>query len=285
MPFMTDTATAPAAAIEPDPDRAVSARLGPAGVSKILCLLRTLFAYGRNLVETLRQEDDPDDIPWYAFLTSIFGTTDPALITVFIIRGLLRAAALQARLSKSVASLLPLPLRAWAAEQTKAGGRGPGRGPSPRQPRASGWAIPPGWPAGEDSVGRPPTPEEEMFAEIVEEDRDRPIGPILLDICLDLGIVPAQMDPVTWDELRLAITLYGGDPATLEARGVDSADPTGSPSSGHRPIPVADSLTPDHRPRTTGITYPPWPAPPEQPPPLAGESSREADRWGRGPGP
>ena len=73
----------------------------------------------------MRQEDDPDDIPWYAFLTSIFGTTDPALITVTIIRGLLRVAALQARLSKSVAaSLLPLPLREDRAAKRIDGGGG-----------------------------------------------------------------------------------------------------------------------------------------------------------------
>ena len=176
---MTDTANAPAAAIEPDPDRSVSARLDPAAVGNILRLLRTLFAYGRNLVEKLREEDDPDDLPWYAFLTRIFGTTDPALITVTIIRGLLRAAALQAKLSKSVASLLPLPLQEDRIAKRIDGSRGPG----PRRPRAAGWIIPPGWPAGDHSLGRKPTPEEEMFAEIVAEDRDRQVGAILLDNC------------------------------------------------------------------------------------------------------
>ena len=66
--------------------------------------------------------------------------------------------------------------------------------------------MPPGWPAGDHSFDREPTYEEEMFAEIVAEDRGRPIGPILLDICLDLGIRPDLMDPATWDELCLAIT-------------------------------------------------------------------------------
>jgi hypothetical protein len=107
-----------------------------------------------------------------------------------------------------------------------------------------------------------------MFAEIVEEDRDRPIGAILLDICLDLGIVPALMDPATWDELRLAITLYGGDPAPLLARGVDDADPAGTPSFSDSRIPAADSPTAEHRPLATGIMYPPWPAPfPQYPAP------------------
>jgi hypothetical protein len=232
---MSDAAIASAVPLHPDPDRAPSARLDAAGAGKILRLLRTLIAYGKNVVEKLREEDDPDDLPWYAYLTRIFGITDPAYITVVFIRGLLRATALQARLSRSLArgrnslpplplqegneglDLLPLPLREGA------GVRGPGRG----QSRGAGLAFPPGWPAGEPSHDREPSPEEEMFADIVAKDRDRPIGAILLDICLDLGIVPDLMDPATWEELRHAITLYGGDPTPLLA-GIDSTNPTAS---------------------------------------------------------
>ena len=106
-----------------------------------------------------------------------------------------------------------------------------------------------------------------MFAEIVAEHRDRPIGPILVDSCIELGIAPALMDPATWDELCLTITLYGGVPARLLARAMDSGLPdatvarktpdlirghsaTGTPSPNDSPpIPGA------------GIVYPPWPAP------------------------
>ena len=172
--FMSDATAAPLEAVQPDPDRAVSARIDSAGAGNILRLLRTLFAYGRNLVETLRQEDDPDDLPWYSFLTSIFGTTNPALITVTIIRGLLRLAALRARLCKSVSfPSLPVQQNGAATRIDRATAR------APRGPRATGWAVPPGWPAGDHSLDREPTPEEEIFAEIVAEDHDRPIGAIL----------------------------------------------------------------------------------------------------------
>jgi hypothetical protein len=89
-----------------------------------------------------------------------------------------------------------------------------------------------------------------MFADIVAKDRDRPIGAILLDICLDLGIVPALMDPATWEELRQAITLYGGDPTPLLAgatgvgRKSEAHSATGTPGAG-QPI----------------IVCPQWPAP------------------------
>jgi len=231
---MSDTPTAPLeAAQQPDPDRAVSARLDPAGVSNILRLLRALFAYGKNLVETLRENDYPETLPWYAFLACIFGTTDPAEITLIVVRGLLRIAALQARLSQTFARrLLPLPLRDDRAAMRIDGGRGPGQvtgwAARPRRPRATDWVIPPGWPAGVTSLDREPSPEEQTFADIVAQDENRPFGAILLDICLDLGIVSALTHPAAWDELLRNLALYGGDPAPLIDRSQDvqnAADP------------------------------------------------------------
>jgi len=92
-----------------------------------------------------------------------------------------------------------------------------------------------------------------MYAEIVDQDRDREIGPILFDICVDLGIVPAQMDPATWNALRLAISLHGADPAPFEARHLDLADPapTGAPGVGRK--------SEAHSATDTPIVYPPWP--------------------------
>jgi hypothetical protein len=252
--------TAPAEAVQPDPHRAVSARPGPAGVGNILRLLHTLIAYGRNVVQTLRETDDPKTLPWFAVLTRIFDTTNPALITVYMIRGLLRAVALQARLGKGLASLSTLSSpQNRAAERTDAESA-PSRAPAPRRPPAIGWrTFPPGWPAYDSALDRLPTPEEQMYAEIVAEDHDRDIGPILFDICVDLGIVPAQMDPATWDALRRAIALHGADPAPFEARHLDLADPApadaapvGRKSEAHSATPA-----PTDNPDVTPIAYPP----------------------------
>jgi len=259
---MPNPATARTEPPHPDPDRAASARRGPGSVGNILRLLHTLVAYGKNVVQALRQEDDPEVLPWYAVLTRIFDTTNPALITIYMIRGLLRAAALQARLGKGLASLSTVSSpQNRAAERTDAESA-PSRAPAPRRPPAIGWrTFPPGWPAHDSSLDRLPTPEEQMYAEIVDQDRDREIGPILFNICVDLGIVPAQMDPATWDALRRAIALHGADPTPFEARHLDLADPapTAAPDVGHvrvTPIPAPASPTADH-----GIAYPPWPAP------------------------
>ena len=257
---MPNPATAQAEAVHPDPHRAVSARLDPAGVGSILRLLHTLVAYGKNIVQMLRQEDDPEVLPWYAGLTRIFDTTNPALITIYMIRGLLRAAALQARLGKGLASLSPLPSPPTRATARTDRECRPSPLPAPRHPPAAGWwSIPPGWPAYDSSLDRLPTPEEEMYADIVAQDRDRPIGPILFDICVDLGIIPAQMDPAIWSALRRAIALHGADPAPLEARHLDLAD-LAAPSVHVGQKSEAPSATP------TPIVYPPWPAPPPHAP-------------------
>ncbi len=233
---MFDTATAPVAAVQPDPGRAVPPRIG-----QVLGLVRALIAYGQNLADTLRQHAaDPHVLPCFTFLATIFGTGDLALILARIARGLLRAAALEARLSRRAVrgqDLKPTAIRL----------------PSPRKPHAAKPAAPPGGPAEDPCLARLPTPEE-----ILAKDRRRPIGAVLVEICLDLGIVPGQMNRATWDELCLALIEYGGNLATLalpNQRKRRSANPGGSPRFS--PIPIAGQPV---------ITFPAWPAPPPQSP-------------------
>jgi len=270
---MSHATAAPLEAVQPDPDRAASARLDPAGAGKLLRVLQPLISYGRNLVETLRRNDYPETFPWYGFLATIFGTTDPAEITLIVLRGLLRIAALQARLS----NILPLPLRQgdagrgtgeWARGSRlnqRAGRRTPAR-PNPCVPS---WLTPQGWADGDPSLNQS-SPEEEIFAEILAEDQNRDIAPILLDICRDLGIVAALTDPATWDQLIHDLTLFGADPTALIAHSADVENAAGpaalnAVAEAHAAAgPLA--FTPLGDPI---LTSPPWLAPAEKPPPLA----------------
>ncbi|HEX5328218.1 MAG TPA: hypothetical protein VFW75_16235 [Acetobacteraceae bacterium] len=241
---MSDAAAAPVAAVLPDPHRAV-----PEHIGQVLGLVRILITYGRNLAETLRRHAaDPYALPCFAFVTSVFGTGDLALILARITRGLLRAAALEARLSQRAArgrDLRPAPIRL----------------PSLSQPGAPKPANPPGSPAGDPCLARLPTPQE-----IAAEVRCRPIGAVLVDICLDLGIMPGQMDRATWDELFGAIIEYGGSLVTLLLRRQGkrrAGDPAGNagPGGGFRFLPIP----------TTGqpiTALPAWPVPSPRPPPL-----------------
>jgi hypothetical protein len=243
-----DAATEPVAALQPDPNRAVAHHIG-----QVIGLVQTLIAYGKNLADTLRQHAaEPHVLPCFAFVARTFSTGDIALILARITRGLLRAAALEARLRRRAArgrDLEVMPIRV----------------PSQRKPHATKPATQPHEPATDPRPARLPTPQE-----IVARDRRRPVGAILVDICLDLGIVPGQMDRATWDELSLALALYGGNLATLlfpddkrrsadptegspslsdSPSGSPNGSPTGNPSLG--PIPTAGWLK---------IVFPAWPA-------------------------
>ncbi len=252
---MFDAATAPVAAVQPDPNRAVPPRIG-----QVLSLVRTLIVYGKDLADTLRQHAaGPHVLPYFAFVATTFGTSDLALILARITRGLLRAAALEAMLSRRAArgrDLKPTPIRL----------------PSERKPRAAKRAAPPSRPAEDPCLARLPTPEE-----ILAKDRRRPIGAVLVDICLDLGIVPGQMDHATWDELRRDLILYGGNLATLVFRREGkrrAADPRSDPrrvgrkSEAHSATGDSPGDSPSFNPipLTGPPIFPPWPAPSPQSP-------------------
>jgi hypothetical protein len=60
-------------------------------------------------------------------------------------------------------------------------------------------------PSEDPRLARLPTEEE-----IAEEVRRRPIGAVIVDICCDLGIAPGDLERGFWDEINIAIIMYGG---------------------------------------------------------------------------
>jgi hypothetical protein len=224
---MFDAATEPVAAIQPDPNRAEPHRPVPPCIGQILSLVHALVTYGKNLADTLQQHGAALRLlPFFESIAITFGTSNPSSILARITRGLLRAAALEARLRRRAASgrdikptEVPLPF--------------------PRQPRAAKPATLPGEPAQDRSFARPPTTEE-----IIAKDRLRPIGAVLVEICLDLGIAPGQMmDRVTAEQLRTAIAVYGGSLVRLLDDKRRCADPT-EDSSPFAPIPITEATPP-----------------------------------------
>jgi hypothetical protein len=239
-----DAATESVASVQPDATRAV-----PPCVGKVLGLVRTLIAYGQNLADTLRQHaTNPQVLPCFAFVANILGTTDLALILARITRGLLRAAALEARLAKRAAhgrELKPAPIRLPSARE---------RGlPKPTTPNSG--------------------PVEDLSPEeIIAKDRRRPIGAVLAEICLDLGIVPGQMDRSAWDELRRAVILYGGSLATLiikrDSKPRSAGDPAGRTPHLRCSLGDIESLARIPVAEWPKIEFPAWPtAPLESPAP------------------
>lgn len=197
----------PVATTQPDPPRSV-----PQRVSQVLGLLHILVTYGKQLAAALGQyADHPQDLPGFFSLIPIFRTTDLTLMLDRIARGLLRAAALEARLHRLAErgrDLAPSRVRMPASRKAAS-----------RKAATSGPAVP------TDDGAHDLTPRAEAcdtslltLDDIIASDCNRPIGAILVDICDDLGIVPGDMDRTTWDLLLRYIVGYGGSVVTLLSR-------------------------------------------------------------------
>lgn len=166
------TATASPAA-EPSPR--VTERAG------VLSLVRALLAYGRDLVASLQNRDNPDPP---ADIARRFGSLTLALIITRITRGLKLAEALERRLRRPC--------------------------PPPPPPRSVKVAVP----ASPRAPRRPrPDESEELLAglpserEIARRVRGRPIGAVIQEICRDLGI---NGEHPLWRDVLMAITAHGG---------------------------------------------------------------------------
>jgi hypothetical protein len=191
VPFMAAPPTAAVPADHPDPnqDRPAADTHSPTSTGRLLRLVRALIEYGRQLATTLQQRTASTNL---TDITRNFGTIDIGEILARITRGLLRAAALEARLDRR------RPPRHAAPAAISA--------PSHRQPRTAPH-LDPCASAAEPRIVHLPTP-----AEIAAQVRRRPIGAVLADICRDLGITTAH--PL-WRELALTIIVNDGNLASL----------------------------------------------------------------------
>ena len=201
----------------------------PSRSAGLLSLVRKLVCYGTFLAATLRQHGLGDHP---AIQGRLFGTTNVTLILARIARGLLRAAALEARLQCSAARL-DAPLRPLAP-------RAPAAAAEPRAPHRRARLSD----ADDDAalLARMPTPEE-----IAAEVRRKPIGQVIADIVRDLGIVPAH--PL-WRELAPAIMVEGG---RLDALAVDIMN-------RRRRVPIPEDW-PEEQPPYLWADWPHAPAP------------------------
>jgi hypothetical protein len=245
---MSGPPTAAVPTNRPDPHQDRPAQDRPAGGTDassytwhLIGLVRRIIDYGKQLAGALQQRAPAanlDDV------TRGFGAIDIALILANITRGLLRAAALEARLIDRAAR--------QATARQPAEGPASANAPSPRRPRA---AQPAALPADEaDSrLAHLPTP-----AAIAADIRRRTVGAVLADICRDLGILPSH--PL-WRELSLAVIGNGGGLRTLYRDMVERIDEsidatlamaraTGRPPPGWPALPVgrAPSACPAPRP-------------------------------------
>ncbi len=192
---MPGAAQPPTATTPPDPLRPAAAM--PAAIGRVLIVVRKLIDYGKQLADTLQQRATA---PGFARFARRFGTADVAAILARITNGLLRAAALEARLCRRAErgqDLTSTPMRF-----PDTGGPRPARQNAPSSTRPE--------PQSTDDTQDPRLARLPTADEIAAEVRTRPVGVVIADICRDLGVAPGELDRAFWEELNLAIISYGG---------------------------------------------------------------------------
>jgi hypothetical protein len=203
------TPTEPAS--PPDPPQDHAATTLPHNITVILHAVRILLGYGRHLIDTIR---DRATAPNFNAIAACFGTANLATIRAHLNRGLLRAAALERVLLARAATgrdfdfvdrrtRTPEPQPAPTATEPEQSATVP--------PSARKRAPRPSLPAGYD--------DPELFMPTLEDlerqVRRRPIGRTILDICLDLGVVPGHCTGPCWNMLHEIMHFLGGSVATL----------------------------------------------------------------------
>jgi hypothetical protein len=164
------------------PQPGPTAEAKPSRFGRVIILVRHIIDYGKQLAASLQNPTPSTDLHKVA---RTFGSYDFGQILAGILRGLQRAAALEAKLIRLDARPEPQPRPAAVR--------------APPKPRAE--ATPP---------AEKPAPNPIRFAtpeQIARQVRSRPIGAVLTEICRDLGIHKGH--PLWW-ELFDAIIRYDG---------------------------------------------------------------------------
>src|SRR5690349_947547 len=190
----------------PQPDRPAST---PPRLAALLAIVRTLLAYGRHLADTVGYRATT---PGFMPLAACFGTIDLAVILAHLHRGILRTAALERVLLARAARGRDIALpghraRPVAAHPAPADPDAPAASPVARPP-----ALRPLRHLPHDTAADFHTPTlQQLEAQV----RRRPLGRTIVDICLDLAVVPGFCTGTFWNELFEIMQRHRGSVANL----------------------------------------------------------------------
>jgi hypothetical protein len=214
---MENAAPAPSCpAASPGSDQGRPGATIPARIAAFLQTLRILLNYGRHLTETV---SDRAAAPSFASIAVCFGTARLETILAHLQRGLLRAIALErvllARAARGRDIALVVPRLRSVAES-------PAPAADPPALAADGAAAPSA-PVARTAAARPARPagwnDPTLYMPTLEElearVRRRPLGQTIIEICLDLAVVPGICTGPFWNELFDLMRCYGGTLATL----------------------------------------------------------------------
>ena len=188
-----------------DPPQDQCASSLPDNIAVILHAARILLDYGRHLVATVRHRATA---PGFHAIAECFGTSNLSTILAHLNRGILRAVALERVLLARAATgrdidFIERRTHTPDPEPAPADAEAPQPTPSATAPkriarpsRRVGWNDP------EFSM---PTLED-----LERQVRRRPVGRTILDICLDLAVVPGFCQSAFWNELFDIMNWFGG---------------------------------------------------------------------------
>jgi len=191
----------------------------PARIALLLHAVRVLLGYGRHLSDTARQRAAA---PSFTSVGVCFGTDRLSAILARVQRGILRAMALERVLLERAAAGRDIDIVQRRASPPAPPAE-PDESPADTQAAPPADAQPAEVPPARKPARRPSRPafwnDPELFLptleDFVAEVRRRPIGRTIVDICLDLGVVPAVCTGPFWDELFDIMQFFGGSLATL----------------------------------------------------------------------
>ena len=196
----------------------------PAGIAALLHTVRILLGFGRHLAATATQRSTSTD---FNAIAACFGTGRVYAILAHLQRGILRAVALErvllARAARGRDIIFVVPRERGTAHPAAAGDS-PGAAADVRAAPDDALAGPAAEaPAARKSAARPSRPagwnDPELFMPTLEEleaqVRRRPLGRTLVEICLDMAVVPGFCTGSFWNEVFDGIRLHGGRVATL----------------------------------------------------------------------
>ncbi len=175
----------------------------PERTAALLRIVRVLLGYGRHLAATVRHRAAA---PSFASVAACFGTANLSVILAHLHRGILRALALQHVLLARAASGHDIPLAA-ARIRARTARPAPADQAAGQPPAAPKPARPPNRSSPWDDLPDFHTP---TLAQLEAQVRRRPVGRTIVDICLDLAVVPGFCTGPLWNELFDAVRCYGG---------------------------------------------------------------------------
>lgn len=178
---------------QPDPPQDQDLALRLSRINFVRGIVHRLLDFGRHLASTVRQRAEAPNFP---ALAVNFGTARVPTISAYLLRGILRAIALQKVLRARFGDDADLdsfdPTRPPCAGPAPDPSADPSPDPSPRAHAAArGPYCRPARPIGWDDPERYMPIMKELEAQV----RRQPISRTLAAICLDLGITPGFCTP------------------------------------------------------------------------------------------